>query len=57
MDDVREILYNTQFELNLYVTQSFKETRNTYKRYNYICKKAYELIGANSMKLNYKYDY
>lgn len=56
-DDVQELLYNTTFELNQYVTDNFIETKNTYKKYNSICKKAYSLLGSNELRIDYKYDY
>lgn len=56
-DDVQEILYSNPLQLNPYVINNFIETKNTYSKYNYICKKAYEKLGANTFHINYKYDY
>lgn len=56
-DDVQEILYSNPLQLNPYVINNFIETKNTYSKYNYICKKAYEKLGVNTFHINYKYDY
>lgn len=56
-DDVQEILYSNPLQLNPYVINNFIETKNTYSKYNHICKKAYEKLGVNTFHINYKYDY